>query len=191
MRKLVGATLLSLALAVGLAAPADAGRSVVVTDAPNDAKNGIDMRAVAVKRLSFGIQVRTSFSHIGRNLNGMQYYFDTVRRQPGPEFGAVIYRDKDGDRLTGVHVYRMDGWRRIGAEVTCTHRFRWAMRPNGTGHFTAAFGLGCMKAQPGTKVRVAARSWDYTRYRGRGEMRRPVFGHDDLMKRRHFLSPRV
>lgn len=192
MRKVVGAAVVAVALAVGLSsAPAHAARPVVVKDNPNDARNGIDMRAVKVKRLAAGVQIRTEFSHIGRNLNGMQYYFDTVRKTSGPEFGAVIYREKDGDRLAGAHVYRMDGWRRVGEEITCTNRYLWKMRPNGTGYFTATFGPGCMKLKPGKKVRLSARSWDYTRYKGQGDERRPVFGHDDLMKKRHFLTRRI
>jgi len=192
MRKLVGAAVVAVTLAVGLSGvPAHAAGPTVVKDDPNDAKRGIDMRAVKVKRLTAGIQIRTEFSHFGRNLNGMQYFFDSVKKHPGPDFGATIFREKDGDRLAGVRVYRMDGWKPTRDEITCATRYRWKIRPNGTGYFTATFGLGCMKATSTTKVRVGVRSWDYTRYRGQGERRHPVYGHDDLLKSRHYLTKRI
>ena len=86
MRKLLGATLLSVALVVGVAgAPAQAAKSTTVTDNPNDAHRGIDMRTVKIKQGQGAmLKVRTVFSHMGRNLNGMQYYFDTEEGPQGP-----------------------------------------------------------------------------------------------------------
>jgi hypothetical protein len=146
MRKVLGATLLAVALAVGLAgAPAHAGRSTTVTDNPNDARAGIDMRLVTINKVQGALRVRTAFSHMGRNLNGMQYYFDTKRARVGPEFGAVFYRDKDGDHLTAVHVYRMTSWTKVGQELTCGTRSKWRINANGTGVFTARFNYGCLE----------------------------------------------
>jgi hypothetical protein len=190
MRKVLGATLLAVALTVGLAgAPAHAGRSTTVTDNPNDARAGIDMRLVTINKVQGALQIRTAFSHMGRNLNGMQYYFDTKRARLGPEFGAVFYRDKDGDHLTAVHVYRMTSWTKVGQELTCGTRSRWRINANGTGVFTARFNYGCLEMKGKNRVRAAVRTWDYTTYRGTQQMRRPVFGHNDLMRARRTFSP--
>ena len=146
MRKILGVALLATSLAVGVAgAPADAGRSTTVIDSPNDAHRGIDMHRVTIEKRLGALQIRTRFSHMGRNLNGVQYYFDTKRAHPGPEFGAVFYRDKDGDGLTAVHVYRMQGWRKVVQERICSTHNKWRINPNGTGVFSARFGLGCFE----------------------------------------------
>jgi hypothetical protein len=190
MRKALGATLLAVALVVGIAgSPAHAGRKVTVVDNPNDAHRGIDMHRVTFKKLKGSIQIRTTFSHMARNLNGVQYYFDTKKSRPGPEFGAVINRDKDGDRLTSVHVYRMNSWTKPGAEIICATAHRWRINPNGTGAFTARFAYGCLKVKPKKLVRATVRTWDYTKYRGTGELRRGSFGYNDLMRTRRTFSP--
>jgi len=190
MRKALGATLLSVALVVGVAGgPADAGRSVTVIDSPNDAHRGIDMHRVTFQKLKGSIQIRTTFSHMGSNLNGMQYYFDTKKLHPGPEFGAVINRDKDRDGLTSVHVYRMSTWTKPGEEIICSTANRWRINANGTGIFTARFAYGCLKVKSKKLVRAAVRSWDYTKYRGIGDRRRGSFGYNDLMRTRRTLSP--
>lgn len=187
MRKLLGATVLSVALAVGVAgAPAHAVKSTTVTDHPNDAYRGIDMRKVKIVKISTSIKVRTVFSHFGRNLNGMQYSFDTDKLLSGPEYGAVFYREKDGDRLQGVHVFRMKNWKPLDQELTCTTNSKWKMKRNGTGVFTARFGYGCLEGHK--KFRVAVRSWDYTKYRGEGELRRGWFGHTDVLRGKRFFS---
>lgn len=189
MRKLLGATVLSVALVVGITgAPAQAAKSTTVTDNPNDAYRGIDMRKVKIAKVGSVIKVRTVFSHIGRNLNGMQYYFDTKKSRKGPEYGAIFYRAKDGDRVTGVHVYRARSWTKPGKELTCMTKSRWKINPNGTGTFTAWFGPGCLEFHGNKRLRASVRSWDYTKYVGQGEARRGSYGHTDVMRAKRSFS---
>ena len=129
-----------------------------------------------------------SFSHIGRNLNGMQYYFDTKKSRKGPEYGAIFYRAKDGDRVTGVHVYRARSWTKPGKELTCMTKSRWKINPNGTGTFTAWFGPGCLEFHGNKRLRASVRSWDYTKYVGQGEARRGSYGHTDVMRAKRSFS---
>lgn len=189
MRKLLGATLLSVALAVGVAGgPAHAVKSTTVADNPNDAYRGIDVRKVTIVKAPASAKVRTVFSHFGRNNNGMQYYFDTVRARKGPEYTAFFFRDKDGDGVRGVRVYKLKSWNEFGAEVTCTTQSHWKMRSNGTGVFTARLGYRCMELAGKKRFRAAVRSWDFTKYSGQGSTRTPTFGHTDWMKDKRTYS---
>ncbi len=76
----------ALVMVATLGGQAVAGRTTSVFDNANDASAGIDMKKVAVERLSGAkIQVRTQFSDFGRRLNGLELFFDVKPGNRGPE----------------------------------------------------------------------------------------------------------
>ena len=102
------------------------------------------------------VLVRTNFSDFGRRLNAVEYFFDTNRRNVGPEYGALIYRGKDGDGIKRVEVYRMKSFKERGAhDVTCRWRYKWYYNGRGPGYFNAKFPLGCFE---GNGKRFVARA---------------------------------
>ena len=127
-------------------------------DNPNDASSNIDINRVTVSRTTgHAVLVRTNFSDLGRRLNAVEYFFDTKRRNVGPEYGAVIYRGKDGDGIKRVDVYQMKSFKERGAhDVTCRWRYKWFYNGRGPGYFNAKFPLGCFEGN-GAALRARAR----------------------------------
>lgn len=182
MKKILGGVVAGIILAAGLnGGVAQAATSF--NDNPNDASSNIDMNRVTLSRTTGrAVLVRTNFSDFGKRLNAVQYFFDTARRNVGPEYGALIYRGKDGDGIKRVEVYRMSSFSQRGAHnVTCRWRYKWYYNGRGPGYFNAKFPLGCFEGNGQNFVRVHVKSWNFTRYKGERPHRRGVFGYSDNM----------
>ena len=201
MRRLIGAFAVgavSVLLAAGIqtssaSAQPDPGSQlprhpkVEFFDNPTDALAGIDMRKVTMIRLKGSILVNTHFSRINHRLNGVQYYFDTNAKDPGPEFGAMAYRTKDGDGLRGLRMYRMRSWSVTGDRIPCRWHDHWYIsghnngQQRSRGYFNTTFGLRCFESMADRRIRAHVRTWDFTRYAGSGLRRHPTRGRDDQM----------
>jgi hypothetical protein len=181
MKKILGGVVAGIILVTGLNGGV-AQAATTFNDNPNDASSNIDMNRVTVSRTTGrAVLVRTNFSDLGRRLNAVEYFFDTKRRNVGPEYGAVIYRGKDGDGIKRVDVYRMKSFTDRGALVTCRWRYKWFYNGRGPGYFNAKFPLGCFEGNGERFVRVHVKAWNFTRYRGERPHRRGVFGSYDNM----------
>jgi hypothetical protein len=179
-------------LIIGLnAGPAAAGRTVTTHDRAGDAHRGIDFTSVSLERMAEQVRVSTRFADFRPNLNGMQYYFDTDPHRSGPEFGAVVWREKDGDHLKRFQMYRMRGWAHTGEALRCGWRYKWRISGHGPGYFNLVLRDHCFLGRAETGVRVHVQSWDYTRYRGTGDHRHPVYGYYDNLRGPHRFTGRV
>lgn len=183
MRKTLGCIAGSVLMVLTLnGGEAVAGRTSTVGDNPNDARAGIDMRGVTAERLSGGrIQVRVAMSDFGPRLNAVEAYFDTNRGRRGPEYFARVLRNKDGDGISGVRMYRYGGGE-LRQRISCAWRYRWQYR-GGRGYFNTTFGPVCFQRDSANGVRVRANTWDYTRYRTIRGVKQPTFGYYDLLAR--------
>ena len=184
MKKILGGVVAGIILVTGLnGGVAQAATSF--NDNANDAGANIDMNRVTLSRVTGrAVLVRTTFSDFGRRLNAVEYFFDTSRKNAGPEYGALIYRGKDGDGIKRVEVYRMKSFTERGAhDVTCRWRYKWFY--DGAGHrtdyFNAKFPLGCFEGNGQRFVRAHVKTWNFTRYRGKPPHRHGVFGSYDNM----------
>lgn len=182
MKKILGGVVAGLILVTGLNG-GTAQAATTFNDNANDASSNIDMNRVTLSRTAGrAVLVRTNFSDFGRRLNAVEYFFDTNRRNVGPEYGALIYRGKDGDGIKRVEVYRMKSFKERGAhDVTCRWRYKWYYNGRGPGYFNAKFPLGCFEGNGQRFVRVHVKTWNFTRYRGQGPNRHGVFGFYDNM----------
>jgi len=153
-------------------------------DNPNDAASGIDLDRVTLSRAARGgILVRTHFTDFRKPLNAVQYFFDVKRSHAGPEYGALIYRGKDGDGIKRVEVYPMTSFKHRGAgKITCHWRYKWFYNGRGPGVvFNAKFPLGCFEGRGENNIRVHVKTWNFTRYAGHVPNRRGTFGRYDNM----------
>ena len=182
MKKLLGGVVASLILAAGLNGGV-ASAATTFNDNPNDAGRNIDMKNVTVSRVSGGaVLVRTTFSDFGKRLNAVEYFFDTKRSHAGPEYGALIYRGKDGDGIKRVEIYQRSSFtQRSQTLIQCRWRYRWFYNGEGPGYFNAKFPLGCFQKHGANTIRVHVKTWNFTRYKGQAPHRRGVFGaYDDM-----------
>ncbi len=182
MKKLLGGVVAGIILAAGLNGGV-ASAATTFNDNPNDAGLHIDMKRVAVSRASGkAVMVKTTFSDFGKRLNAVQYFFDTKRSHAGPEYGALIYRGKDNDGIKRVEIYPMTSFKKRGdGLIQCRWRYRWYYNGEGPGYFNAKFPLGCFKGNGAKFVRVHVKTWNFTRYKGKGAHRRGVYGAFDNM----------
>jgi hypothetical protein len=105
LRGVVAAVSTAVALTLTATVPASAARDTF-TDRHNDARRGVDIRTVTVVNED-RIVVRTTFDWLSRRgSTGLSVYFDTNRRNHGPEYAAVggLYDGTDWQAL------RVDGW---------------------------------------------------------------------------------
>jgi hypothetical protein len=182
MKKLVGGVVASIVLAAGLNGGA-AHAATSFNDNANDAAKGIDMDRVTLSRApGGGVLVRTHFADFRKPLNAMQYFFDVKRSHAGPEYGALIYRGKDGDGIKRVEVYPMTSFKHRGAGlINCRWRYKWFYNGRGPGYFNAKFPLGCFENKGENTIRVHVKTWNFTRYKGQVPHRRGTFGFFDNM----------
>ncbi len=182
MNKLLGAVVASLVLAAGINGGA-ATAATTFRDDPDDAGRNIDMNRVTLSRTSGdGMLVKTNFSDFGKRLNAVQYFFDVKRSDAGPEYGALIYRGKDGDGIKRVEVYPMTSFTQRGQGlINCRWRYRWYYNGDGPGYFNAKFPLGCFQGKGAQAIRVHVKTWNFTRYKGTTPHRRGVYGAFDNM----------
>jgi hypothetical protein len=126
--------------------------------------------------------VHVTFSDFGRKMNAIQYFFDTKKSHPGPEYGAMIYRGKDDDAIKRVDIYRMRTFKlRSSHRIACLWRYHWYYNGRGPGYFHAKFPLSCFEGNGGKAIRVHVKTWNFTRYRGTGVHRHGTFGFYDNM----------
>ncbi len=103
-----GTVLLVVATVLSLTSGPAAAADRTFTDRANDAPRGVDIRSVKVLNDGPRIIVRTKFDQLRRNgSTGLSVYFDTNRRNRGPEYAAVggLFEGTDWTAL------RVDGWR--------------------------------------------------------------------------------
>lgn len=105
LRGAVAAVATAVAMTLTATVPASAARETF-TDRYNDARRGVDIRAVTVVNED-RIVVRTTFDNLSRRgSTGLSVYFDTNRRNHGPEYAAFggLFPGTDWQAL------RVDGW---------------------------------------------------------------------------------
>ena len=105
LRGAVAAVITAVAMTLTATLPASAARETF-TDRRDDARRGVDIRTVTVVNED-RIVVRTTFDSLSRDgSTGLSVYFDTDRRNHGPEYAAVggLYPGTDWQAL------RVKGW---------------------------------------------------------------------------------
>ncbi len=105
LRGAVAGVCTAVAMTLTATVPASAARETF-TDRHNDARRGVDIRTVTVVNED-RIIVRTTFDSLSRRgSTGLSVYFDTNRRNHGPEYAAVggLFPGTDWQAL------RVDGW---------------------------------------------------------------------------------
>jgi hypothetical protein len=148
-RSLVGVLIgVCALLLLPLAAPAQAGQRVFVD--PADTPAGIDMTKV---RVIYKDRVRVRVVHNGFHApssSEITLWFDTKRRNPGPQYRYRLFPNSEFTRL-----HRVDTWRDSGTPVRCRRLGGFADQ-NSDKPIRFAAGGNCF-GNPG-KIRVAVRT---------------------------------
>ena len=148
-----GAVLLTaVAMALSMTAgPASAARQSF-SDRAHDAQRGVDIRGVTVVN-NDSVLVRTRFDRLQRRgSTGLTVYFDTQRRNRGPEYAATggLFRGTDWQAL------RVDGWRDRSPQLLLRCDIDLRVRYGIGGTATYELARGCLRRPD--DIRVSARS---------------------------------
>jgi len=131
--------------------PASAERQTF-RDRANDAQRGVDIRTVHVSNAG-RILVRTKFDYLGRRgSTGLAIYFDTNRRNAGPEYLAAGGLFEGSDSILG----RIAGWNDQFADWSSGCRYDLRIHYGRGGTATIDLARGCLR-RPG-EIRATAKS---------------------------------
>lgn len=148
------------------AVPTDDATSAVASrtfsDRARDARRGIDIVRVAVRNAANRSKVHVTLS--GRNFKARRAqiadtYFDTRRRDRGPEFRFTAFSRNDRDSREGRFLLSTERWAG-GKRVHCTGA--WARFNTGRDKIRLAVPKSCL-ARP-ARIRVNTTVWDVTDY---------------------------
>ena len=146
------AVLTAVAVVLSMTAgPASAAKRTF-SDRAHDAHRGVDIRRVTVVN-NDSILVRTRFDRLQRRgSTGLTVYFDTNRRNHGPEYAATggLFRGTDWQAL------RVSGWRDRSPKQLLRCDIDLRVRYGVGGAATYKLARGCLRRPD--KIRVSARS---------------------------------
>jgi hypothetical protein len=133
------------------AGPVSAARQTF-DDRAHDANRGVDIRGVTIVNED-SVLVRTRFDRLQRQgSTGLTVYFDTRRRNRGPEYAAV------GGLFVGTdwQALRIDGWRDRSPQLLMHCDIDLRVRYGRGGTATYELARGCLRRPD--EIRVSARS---------------------------------
>ena len=146
---------------------AQAGPSTQVFNDPvGDAPRAIDITRVSVTKSASKKKIFVTLS--GRNFKGNRTqiadtYFDTRRKDGGPEFRLTAFSRNDGDSRKGLFLLATERWSG-GQRVRCGGAL--ARFNTGRDKIRLAVPKACLERPKAVRVNTAV--WDVTKYTSRG-----------------------